>query len=509
MLNTLRNRLLASYVMILVILLILIGVILLAFVAARPLPTDDIVNDLTAILLDVRVGEVLMMGGGMSGNGVPGANFTVIEQRVVEFVVTEAEQRDVRALVVNGNGRVQFDSAGTLEDGAQIAPVNRTPVIPVDRSRINTVFKGRFKDPGGDEWIYVAQPIRPTVNVRADSAFLVISSPVPRRTLGEVVRVFRESFFMPLLQAGAIGLIIALALSVLISGSVARPLQQISRAARRIANGDYQQRVPVNGPREVQGLARSFNEMVERVAVTQQTQRDFLANVSHDLRTPLTSIQGFSQAIAEGVASDPESAQRAAQIIYDETARLHRMVESLLDLARIEAGQMDVHHHAVALSSLLSGIGERLQVKAREQGISLHLDVPEHLPRIAGDGDRLAQVFTNLVDNAIKHTPAGGTVSLHAETGDGNILIRVADTGEGIPPDDLPRIFERFYQVDKSRKSYRNSGMGLGLAITRQIVEAHGGTIQVASKLGEGTTFSVWLPLPTPDMTTINVRRSS
>jgi signal transduction histidine kinase len=241
--------------------------------------------------------------------------------------------------------------------------------------------------------------------------------------------------------------------------------------------------------------------------VSQQAQRDFLANVSHDLRTPLTSIQGFSQAIVEGVTSDPESAQRAAQIIHDEAGRMNRMVESLLDLARIEAGQLDFKAHAVALSDLLQNVGDSLSVKARDKGLGLTLEIPPGLPRIAGDGDRLAQVFVNLLDNAVKHTPAGGQITLRAETDPNGVTIAVQDTGVGIPPDDLPRVFERFYQVDKSRKSDRRSGMGLGLAITKQIVEAHGGVIQVASALGKGTTFTVWLPLPRPDMTTVAGRR--
>jgi signal transduction histidine kinase len=265
--------------------------------------------------------------------------------------------------------------------------------------------------------------------------------------------------------------------------------------------------VPVKGPQEVRALAQSFNDMVERVAAAQQVQRDFLANVSHDLRTPLTSIQGFSQAVAEGIASDPESARRAAQIIHDEAGRLHRMVEELLDLARIESGQFDMRRHAVRTGEVLGAVGESLSVKAREKGLRLEVSIPPDLPRIAGDGDRLAQVFTNLLDNAIKHTPPGGQVSLRAEAGPDGILITVRDTGEGIPAADLSRIFERFYQVDKSRQRGEQPGMGLGLAITRQIVEAHGGTIRVASTVGTGTAFTVWLPLPSPDMSTVQAAR--
>jgi len=230
-----------------------------------------------------------------------------------------------------------------------------------------------------------------------------------------------------------------------------------------------------------------------------------MANVSHDLRTPLTSIQGFSQAIAEGVASDPEAAQHAALVIHDEAGRLHRMVESLLDIARIEAGQLDMLRHTVQLGDVLRVVAESLSVKAREKGVGLAVDVPGALPRIAGDGDRLAQVFTNLIDNALRHTPSGGLVTLSAapDTG-GAIVVTVRDTGEGIPPGDLSRVFERFYQVDKSRQG-RRTGTGLGLSIARQIVEAHGGTIDAASTVGQGTTFTVRLP-STPDSSTSGPR---
>jgi len=331
-----------------------------------------------------------------------------------------------------------------------------------------------------------------------EQMLLLVAEPVPHPSLREVFRLFGDDFFRPLARAGGLGLLIALGLAFMIARSVARPLQQMSRAAQGIAEGHFDQRVRVRGPQEVRALAASFNEMAARVSVTQQAQRDFLANVSHDLRTPLTSIQGFSQAIAEGVASDPQAAQRAALVIHDEAGRLHRMVESLLDMARIEAGQPDMLRQTVQLGDILRVVGESLSVKARDKGVELAVDVPPDLPRIAGDGDRLAQVFTNLLDNAFRHTPSGGSVTLSAAPDPGGeIVATVRDTGEGIPAGDLARIFERFYQVDKSRQG-RRSGTGLGLAIARQIVEAHGGTIEAASALGQGTTFTVRLPAADP-----------
>lgn len=518
MLGTLRNRLLASYVAILLILLLLIGFVLLVFLATRPLPTDDIVNDLTAALLDVRVFErsqveVLLSGDGGFGDGQNASErptIRVVTDHVIEFLDGEAEAHDLRAMLVTNSGIVLHDTAMTYAAGERVAETERTALVAANRRLVlqTTIYKGRFTDPNGDEWIYVAQSLRPLPQIDANTVMVLVAAPVPQQTLRQVFRVFGSTFLTPLAEAGLIGLIAAIGLSFLISRSVARPLQRISEAAQRIASGKYRQRVPVEGPKEVRSVAQSFNYMAGRVAATQQAQQDFLANVSHDLRTPLTSIQGFSQAIMEGVAADPDSAQHAAQIIYDEAGRLHRMVESLLDLARIESDRLNMRNHAIGLTDLLQGIEASLAFKAQEKGLTLHAEVPLDLPRIPGDGDRLAQVFTNLIDNAIKHTPSGGSVTLRATASDNGVAIAVQDTGVGIPAEDLPRIFERFYQVDKSRESNRRSGMGLGLAIAKEIIEAHGGSIQVASKVGRGTIFTVWLPFLAPDVTTVVYERS-
>ncbi len=512
MFETLRARLLASYVVILLTMLLLIGFVLFFFTATRPLPTDDLINELTGTLLDVRLISLARVetrlgeaAGGASAQNNIGRE---MEARLAETLRAEAEARGTRILLLTNDGRVIFDTTAAYGYGDHLTETERTPLLPPSRLRIpGTLFRGRFQNPDGGQWLSVAQPLRPLTEMRPDSLLLMVAAPVPQKTFQEVMRLFGRAFFLPLAQAGVIGLGIALGLSVLVSASVARPLQRISEAAQRIARGYYRQRVPIEGPKEVRTLARTFNYMADRVAATQQAQQDFLANVSHDLRTPLTSIQGFSQAIAEGVAADPEAARRAAQIIHDEAARLHRMVESLLDLARIEADRMTMRQHAVELGEILQVVGESLQVKAQEKGVHLALHVPPDLPRIPGDGDRLAQVFTNLLDNAVKHTPEGGNVTLYADADAYGIVVVVEDSGEGIPPQDLPRIFERFYQVDKSRESNRRSGMGLGLAITKQIVEAHGGTIQVASKLGEGTIFTVQLPFSAPDTATLAAER--
>lgn len=557
MLNTLRNRLLASYFTIILVTLGFIGLTLLIFLRTRPLPTDEVVRELAANLIDVQVSQTLKISADLDTTTwqrtQDGEVIAIPLQPAVvsisAYLEDEAAARDLRTLIVSERGEVFFDSAGEYATRVTIPDFTRRPLAQ-QRSPgmvVNQVYQGQFKDPDGAEWIFVAQPLNPFLSfwqanletlgeitgmrrrtgmdgdtapgqiiqgqpglAQANNLFVLVAQPPPHHSLREVFRLFGDTFFTPLLRAGILGLGVALLLAALIARSVARPLQHMSKAATQIARGDFDQRVPVNGPHEVRTLATTFNGMAQRVATTQQAQRDFLANVSHDLRTPLTSIQGFSQAIVDGVAADPQSAQHAAQIIHDEAARLHRMVEGLLDMARIEAGQFDMLRHAVRVDSVLQGVSDSLSFKAHEKELQLSCEIPAGLPRVAGDGDRLAQVFTNLIDNAIKHTPQGGQVSISARADTQHLVIQVADTGVGIPMDDLPRIFERFYQVDKSRQRRQRDGVGLGLAISQQIIEAHGGTLNVTSQVGAGTTFTILLPLPDPTMTTlVNIRQSS
>jgi two-component system sensor histidine kinase ResE len=220
------------------------------------------------------------------------------------------------------------------------------------------------------------------------------------------------------------------------------------------------------------------------------------------LKTPLTSIQGFAQAMLDGAVADDDSRNRAAQVIYDESDRLRRLVEDLLDLARLDAGQIEFVRQPVNVEALLKSVVDKLVIPAGEKNIEL-VDRVNDLPTMVGDGDRLAQVFTNLVDNAIKHTPEGGKVVVRGDTASGWISIHVDDSGAGIPSEDLSRIFERFYQVDKARSGGKGRGVGLGLAISRQIVESHGGRIVAQSSVGKGSRFTVQLPIIRPDDETL------
>jgi signal transduction histidine kinase len=305
------------------------------------------------------------------------------------------------------------------------------------------------------------------------------------------------------LSAGVVSLLASAALTWLIAHWVAAPLGRMARASKAVAAGEYNQQLPLSGPEEVQSLAAAFNEMVQRVKVSRQAQRDFLANVSHELKTPLTSIQGFAQAILDGTMREEGDQQRAASVIYDESERLRRLVEDLLDLARIDAGQVDFERQPIDMGALLSAVVERLSIRTTEGSVRIESRLPQ-LPTLIGDGDRLAQVFTNLLDNAKKNTPMGGVVTLRGDVESGWISLHIDDTGPGIPPDELSRIFERFYQLDKSRSGGRDRGVGLGLAISREIVQAHGGRLVAQSTLGRGSRFTVQLPIIRSNDTTLS-----
>ena len=292
-----------------------------------------------------------------------------------------------------------------------------------------------------------------------------------------------------LLIAGVIALVVASLVGFLVSRSIYRPIQRVAAASRSVARGQLQQRVDVGGSQEAQELARSFNQMTEEVERQQTALRDFLANVSHDLQTPLTSINGFSQALMDDVVKGDEQ-HNAYRIIEDESRRLLRLVEGLLDLSRIEAGQVRVESNPVDVAALLDHVADLFTLRAQELDVNLAVS-PNDVGDVLGDWDRLDQVLGNLVDNALRHTPPGGDVQLSARRESlSSVSIAVADTGVGIPEEAIPNLFDRYYRSDRPGAQ---GGTGLGLAIARELVRAQGGEIRVSSEQGVGTTFHIVL----------------
>jgi len=293
--------------------------------------------------------------------------------------------------------------------------------------------------------------------------------------------------------AGAIALVISVLVAFLLSRSISGPLRQITRASEEMARGRYGQQIDVRGRDEVGRLASAFNTMASEVNRSHTTLRQFLADASHELRTPLTSIQGFSQAMAEGTIDTPDELAESARIINKEAQRMRDLVDDLLELSRIEGGQATMQMERLDLADLLRTSVERFDLQAKDKGIQFQVDVAD-LPAVEGDVRRLEQTFSNLLDNAVYYTPSGGTITVRADARDAAMKIAVCNTGSVIPPEALPHVFERFYQVDKSGRNEGHSG--LGLAIATEVVHAHGGTITAKSSEQEGTEFTVTLPLP-------------
>ena len=286
--------------------------------------------------------------------------------------------------------------------------------------------------------------------------------------------------------------LLAALVSLGLAATIARPIAEMNRMAGRMAQGDLNARVPVLSHDEVGALAASLNRMAESLKLMVEARRRFLADVSHELRTPVAAIRSAAEVLTSGAADDPESRERFLKALCQEADRLSSLVDDLLDLERIDAGRLNLQCEPFPLAFLVEKVTTMLAPLAKSHGVTLSATTDPDL-WLTADALRVEQVLVNLLENAIKYTQAGGSVCVAARRQDDKVLISVADTGIGIPEEDLPKVFERFYRVDRGR-SRRLGGTGLGLAIVREIVEAHGGCVRVESTLGKGSTFSVELP---------------
>jgi signal transduction histidine kinase len=461
MFTSLRARLWLTYALIVGVVLSIVGAALVVFLLRNP-------NETRLAVQRLRLLSVLISQRGEALERLPAT-------RQLDAVQRADAAFNVRVAVQDPNGNTLVDSRSGTATPIPNLNGRAASNLPLAQS---TYREGKLR-----VWLYAVRRL-------ADGNLLVVAMPRPRTP---IFAIFRDEFTGPFLQAALLALLLTLLLAVWVSRWISAPLQRISAAARRVAGGEYKP-IPLQGPSEVQELAQAFNEMTARVQSSQQSQRDFVANVSHELKTPLTSIQGFAQAIMDGTVNSEEALQQAAGVIYTEAGRMHRLVLDLLDLARLDAGIAGIKREPLDLARLLENIVEKFTPQAQKAQISLNTELTP-VPGFSGDGDRLTQVFTNLMDNALQHAPAGGQVSLRLQPAGDQVEIAVADSGPGIPVDELTRIFERFYQLDKSRPGGGGRGVGLGLAIAREIVQAHGGSIAVRNNVpSPGSTFTVKLP---------------
>jgi len=314
---------------------------------------------------------------------------------------------------------------------------------------------------------------------------------VPEDVSRHLDHAFDDAVLVALGVAIGAAALTAAAVSWFLSVRIVRPLGQLARAAERIAQGNYGERVPVTGSDELTILAAAFNDMAASLESAELRRRQLLSDLAHELRTPLATIEGYLEGVRDGVM--PASAETWA-VLETESGRLRRLVDDLQKVSRAEERQLDLRIRPVSPAAIVAAAVQAAEPAYLAKKVELRCTVDERLPQLAADPDRIGEVLANLLDNALRHTPPGGRVEVLAERHGDDVELVVVDSGEGIPPEHLGRVFERFYRVDSGR-TRAMGGSGIGLAIARALVEAHGGRIRAESEgAGQGARFIVTLP---------------
>lgn len=375
-----------------------------------------------------------------------------------------AEMVGGEVLVLDAAGRPRlFEGASAMaapEDASQAVLAGRT-------------YTGQLRTAEGRTFIVTGVP------VPGGAGAVLLLAPADR---------LRQSFDLArrgLWLAGGAALLLGAGLALVLARSLTRPVLAMERVTGAIARGDFSARLAVDGAEELHRLGQAINRMAEQLETHERRRRAFLADVAHELRTPLSYIRGYTQALAEGIVTDPAEVRRCQQVVMDEADRVGRLVDDLLDLAQMEEGHMAFEMVPLDLRVPALQALEAVRPRAEGKGITLAVNLPEVLPPVRADGGRIQQVLFNLLDNALRHTPPGGEVRVDVEAKPDVVTVWVRDTGEGIDPEQLPHVFERFRGRRKG---------GLGLAVVRSLVRAHGGEVGAESRPGEGATF--WFRLP-------------
>jgi signal transduction histidine kinase len=385
-------------------------------------------------------------------------------------------QLATRIRILDAHGLVLIDSAN-LDLAADL----QTDALAVNALQGN--YASRIDTLSAEPSIYVAMPIMNN------------GKPIGAAYLSQSLRdvsIVLNDVRLRLVAATLIALALSAVVGWWLSRRIAQPIQQLTIAAEAVARGQFDQPVQVHAQDEIGRLGHTFNDMTTRLQSARKMQIDFVADVSHELRTPLTSIKGTIETLRQGAVNDLEVRDRFLQTVETETDRLIRLVNDLLVLSRADSAALNLRRESIDLDQLVRSVTNRLADQAAARQIKLQISIKPDIPPIAADADRIEQVLLNLLDNALKYSPPGGTVAVHVVAPTKrSVLVQVQDQGSGIPAAELDRIGQRFYRADKSRA---RGGHGLGLAIAQSLIEAHGGELWLESEEGVGTTASFTLP---------------
>ncbi|MBI1297280.1 HAMP domain-containing protein [bacterium] len=435
------------------------------------------------------------------------ATSLVSTQRIQTYIAEELEQpnglRDLVAAYYRAQG--EWDGVELLLMGADAmlvyGPATRSAHFAILSNQGNVLYTGELDN---NEVPPPSQPVL-TTPITVDGvqvgqlAVMVPSTSEDRPLIDVLLPPFAQNgvpgllreFSRFLLGVSGLGAVLGLIFGIAVSRGLTAPLARLATAANAIGAGDWTYRVSENGSEELRAVAQSFNEMAAALESAETLRQNMLADIAHELRTPLTVLQGNLRAMLDGVY--PLEAGEIARL-YDQTRHLHRLVEDLHTLAQAEANQLPLQRLRFDLAEMATETTAFFTAAAEDAGVHLTTITDDGPVYVNGDRWRLNQVLQNLLTNAIRHTPAEGTVVVKTDETDGEVVLSVTDSGDGIDPAQIGRVFERFYRVDKAR-SRDAGGAGLGLAIARALVEAHGGRIEVQSAgIGKGSLFRVCLP---------------
>ena len=366
-----------------------------------------------------------------------------------------------------------------------------------------TESQARWQDYGQSVDVYYAcEPIHNNGQSGGQIVGVLFAMTPVKYSDASVSAAFLENVDLAILITGVAIALLAIIISLFLARGLTKPLKSLTTAVERMQGGDYTQRVePPKSQDEIGHLSFAFNAMASTIEtdVTElhrqdELRRDLIANIAHDLATPLTSVQGFSEALADDVITNAQGRQETAQLIGREIQRLRRLVADMQNMTSLEAGRLHLDLAPLDLYALVNETLEVVGFECAQVGITVRNEMSPTMPPVLADSDRITQVLLNLLDNARRHTPEGGTITIGARSENQRLTIWVSDTGTGIDPADLPNIFERFYRADRSRTT-TTGGSGLGLAIVKAIITAHGGTIRAESQPGQGTSIVFTLPL--------------